>query len=143
MSELNLIPNPQVMAVQAVVFLSQIFVVKRFLVEPYAKLKALREASTTGAESRSDEFKKEISLLSREIQAALNKTHEEIKLVRESAKADAKKIREKEIAEAHKQMSEMVQSARLEIKTNLQEERNKIRSFANTFVNEIYAMIAR
>ncbi len=143
MSDLNLIPDPQIMAVQAIIFLSQIYVVKKFLVEPFSKLKRLREGATTGAESRSDELKREIAGLSRELEDRLNETYDNIKLIREKGKQDAKKAREHDIAQAHKEMTEIVHSARSAIKVNLQEERNKIPSLANTFIDEIYAMIAR
>ncbi len=143
MSDLNLIPNPQLMAIQAAFFVSQIVVVKCLFVDPYLKLKKLRDGATTGADSKAEELKNRVASLSREVHVAITKAHEEVRSIKEEGKVNAKKLREADLADAHKKMSELVRTARADVRANLQEERVKVRSFAGRFVEEFYAMIAR
>lgn len=143
MSELNLIPNPQLMLAQAVVFFTQVYVINRFLVVPFSKLKALRSSATDGADSKSEELAREIKLVSGEIQTLLSKTHEEIKKIKESGRLEAKKAREAEIAQAQKEMGDLVNEARKNVQKDLQEERQKIHSLSDRFADDLYAKLCR
>lgn len=142
MSELSLIPNPQVMVVQAVVFLSQVYVVNKYLVVPFAKLKKLRTNATLGADSKSNEITSEIEKLSTHIKSSLSKASEEIKKVKETELIAAKKTRETSVAQAQKEMTELVNTARKEIFTNLQEEKKKLDPLVNKLADEVYARLA-
>ena len=141
MSDLNLVPNPQLMLVQTVVFLSQVYVVKKLFIAPFLKLKALRSNATVGADTKSEELRKEITVLSEHVRAQLSKTQDEIKKLKETQKNEANKVRETDLTDAYKQMSELVSTSRKNIQVNLQEERKKIGGLADKFVEEIYAKI--
>ena len=143
MSDLNLIPNPQLMFAQALVFFSQVYVVNKFLVVPFARLKKLRSRVTVGADLKADELMREIKVVSGEIHTYLAKTQEDIKKIKEVERLDAKKIRDLEIAQAQKEMTDLISVARKNIQKDLQEERKKIQGSVSGFVDEIYAKLCR
>ncbi len=142
MSELSLIPNPQLMLVQAVVFMSQIYVVNRFLVVPFSKLKGLRETATVGADTKVEELKNEIRALTQQIETRLSETSEQIKSSKESVRMEAKKKREQYLIQAQKDVVEMANSTRQEVLLNLQEEIKKIDTLASKYADALYTKIS-
>lgn len=142
LSDLSLVPNPQVMLVQAVVFLSQVYVINKFMVVPFARLKNLRANATVGAELKSDELKKEIKEVSEQIHGRLSAMGDDIKKLKEAASSDAKKVREAEIARAHKEMTDLVSSTRKSIQLSMEEERKKIGALTDKLVSEVYAKLS-
>ena len=50
MSSLNLTPDPQLMFAQATIFIANMYVVKRYLINPFMKIKEQRDALTDGSE---------------------------------------------------------------------------------------------
>lgn len=142
MSDLNLIPNPHVMVVQAVVFLSQVYAINKLLIVPFSKLKKLRVNATVGADSKSEELKNEIKVVSDQIRVRLSSMNEDVKKLKETSRVDAKKVRETEIARAHKEMTDLVSAARKSIQSNLDEERKKLGTLTDKFVNEVYAKVS-
>jgi len=49
-------PDPTVIAVQGVIFLTAVMIVKKFFIEPYRKIKSARTKMTTGAVAASEEI---------------------------------------------------------------------------------------
>ena len=59
MSGLNLVPNPTVLAVQAGVFMANIFVIKKLWLDPYLRVYEKRQANTTGSQTDAEKISKE------------------------------------------------------------------------------------
>lgn len=143
MSGLNFIPNPQLMAAQAVIFASHIYIVKKFLVDPFLKIKSARDSLTVGAEQEAEKLSAELTRISAVVQTQLNSAYEELARVKGQAKLQAKKEREAQVVKAQQEMTNILQESRREIKRNLETERKKVDSLVSGFVADIYLAIVR
>ncbi len=143
MSELNFIPNPQLMAAQTVIFISHIYIVKKFLVEPFLKIKNARDSLTVGAEHEAETLNLEIARISNLVQARLSSVHEQLAKVKVQTKLQAKKERETQINLAQQEMAGILQKARGDITRSLDLERKKVDSLVDRLVEDIYASIVR
>ena len=143
MSELNLIPNPQVMLAQALIFASQFYIVNKFLVTPFSKLREKRNQATVGADLRSGELNQEIQTLSEAVQAKLGEAHGVIRSLRETERINAKAQRDGFVQKAQKEMSDLIQLTRKDIESNLLEERKKLDSLTKALVEDMYSKITQ
>ena len=78
MSSLNLTPNPSILLVQLGLFLANLFVIKKLILQPYLALRARREAMTTGNAGEAQKLAHEASEKAKQIDDKLTNTRADI-----------------------------------------------------------------
>ncbi len=123
MAQLNLTPDPVVLGVQAAIFLANMLVVKKLILEPYLSVRSRREASTGGNKSEAQTLLKEADVLEEKITQRMRAAHKDAAVVRDKIKTEALNKRAAILAgvdtEAKKEQAKIIG----EIESNLREER--------------------
>ena len=131
------------MLVQAFIVSAQVYVVNRFFITPYLKLKERRDGVTIGADSKRSELTSEVQKLAFRIQENLDNANTEIKKIRELELTKAKKTKEAIVSSAHKEMTDLVNEARKAAFKNYQEEALKTSSLVNQYTQELFSKISK
>ena len=141
MSQLNLTPDPVLLGSQAVIFLANMFIVKKLLLEPYLSVRSRREAQTGGSQDAAHKLSEEAKALDAKITERMRAAHKDAAQVRESIKNEANKKRADLLARAEseaKSEQEKIQSA---ITLNLKEERSRKEETIKSVANEFFAQV--
>jgi F0F1-type ATP synthase membrane subunit b/b' len=141
MSQLNLTPDPVVLAAQATIFLANMFVVKKLILEPYLSVRAKREASTGGSQDNAAKLVVEANALEEKITERMRVAHKEAATAREKVKNESLKKRSEILSAAEASAKAEQQRLEKEIAQNLEQERSKkdesIKSLSETFFAQV------
>ncbi|MBI2603866.1 MAG: hypothetical protein HYW48_12505 [Deltaproteobacteria bacterium] len=143
MSGLNLIPDPQSMATHTVIFLSNIYVVKKMMIEPFLQLKTAREQQTIDAEHGARQMEQELSVNLLEVEKRLKSVSDDVRQDRDNHILMAKKEKEQNISTAQKEVEKLLSEMRAELARNFEEEKGKIRQNTVGLMGQIYADLLR
>ncbi|MBP6218167.1 MAG: hypothetical protein KA436_06250 [Oligoflexales bacterium] len=141
MSALNLIPNPQVMVAQAVVFFTNMYVVKKWIVNPYMRLQTERENKTVQLQLESNE-KIELARIKSEnldlkISDLMKTVLQEKKMRLEKSYNEALK----HLEDAKRQSTEKSAALMAELSKNFSEERTKVEALSTSLLAEVMRKI--
>lgn len=140
MASLNLVPNPPVLAVQAVVFLTGLVVVKKLFVEPYLTLRDKREVLTVGSKDEAQKLLQETDRISQEITAKLNVAISDAKQAREKIRDAALTKRNAALGAAEGESKKLVQEVENQIKQDLAAEKAKVPAIVKNLTEEVYKL---
>ncbi len=139
MASLNLIPDPQVLAVQVGVFLVNAVVIKKLFVEPYLRVNDRREAATIGGKDSALKMLDACETLTSEIETRLNSASDEAKRSREYTREKAQKQRTEIVKSAETEAKSVIAEVEATIKREIATERAKIPQVVSALVNEVYS----
>jgi F0F1-type ATP synthase membrane subunit b/b' len=138
-SGLNLSPNITVIAIQAGIFLTNMFVVKKLMLEPYLRVRDARMKKTGGSQDDAQSLRSKALELDGQIASKMKEAHRQASEVREKIKSEAITKRNLLIAEAEKSAKEEQSKLLKDIQANLTEERTKLAAtvdeLSKNFVN--------
>ena len=141
MSQLNLTPDPIVLGAQAAIFLTNMFVVKKLILEPYLSVRLRRENATGGNQAVATKLGDEAKALEAKITERMRDAHKEAAAKREQIKTVAGTNRTAILKEAENFCKAEQQKIEKEISANLTEERSKkdetIKSLAQAFFAQV------
>ncbi len=119
MASLDLRPDLNLMLVQAAVFATNLYVVNRFFVAPYLRLKDARAKETDGVKEKALRFEKEASSLERDINQRLKETLLEAAEIRAKIKEKAEQEHTSVILQARKASEIEVEKVFAQVEENL------------------------
>lgn len=138
MASLNLTPDPVVLGVQAGIFLLNMYVVKKLILDPYMKLRTAQDAKTGGSQNEAQALLDKASEMDRIVGEKMRDAHKSAAAARESIKSTANAKRAELLAHAESKARAEQQEIHRAISSNLQEERAKkeqtIQQITNEFV---------
>lgn len=141
MAQLNLSPDPIVLGVQSAIFLANLFVVKKLILEPYLSVRNKREASTGGSHEEAEKLQAEALALEAKITDKMRAAHKDAAITREKIKNQALHRRSELLAKAETEAKTQQSKVENEIAENLRLERAKkeltIRQIANDFFTQV------
>lgn len=140
MSTLNLIPNPPVLAVQAGIFLLNIFIVKKLILEPYLKVRDRRYALTIGSKEAAERASRDAESVASFIAAAITKTTGDVKNEREKIRDAALQKKAAIVASAEADAKAAIAAAEQEIRQDLAQEKLKIPAIVNQLADDVYRL---
>lgn len=141
MSGLNLTPNPMVIAVQGGIFLSALVIIKKNFLEPYVKLRSLRDQLTTGVKGSADGLNAEAEQMASKINQSTESCIQSVKAETTALREQASEKRQELVTAAEKEAEEFMKSARDELRSTLREEGTKVEANAVTIAKNIENMI--
>ena len=137
MSQLSLIPNPTVIVVQAGIFLSNMFVVKKLILDPYLKVRAARDQSTGGSQEDAQKIIATSRKLDEAITAKMREAQKIAASTREKIKTEANQNKASIIAAAEDAAKKEQLNVEQAITANLNEERAKKDQIVQTLTTEL------
>ncbi len=140
MASLNLVPNPPVLAVQAVVFLMGLAVVKKLFVEPFLELRDKREKLTVGSKDEAVKLLAEADRVSLDITAKLNTAITEAKQAREKTRDAAIDKRTAALSAAEGESKKFLAEVESQIRQDLAQEKAKVPAIVKSLTDEVYKL---
>ena len=125
MAHLNLTPDPVVLGVQAGIFLANMYIVKKLMLDPYMKLRIARDAKTGGSQHDAQALLDKAADLDRIIGEKMRDAHRAAAQTREKIKSTATAKRAELLSSAETIARKEQHDLHLAINANLQEERSK------------------
>ena len=143
MAQLNLSPDPIVLGAQAAIFLANMFVVKKLILEPYLSVRSRREASTGGSQDEAQKLATEAEALEMKITERMRATHKEAASVREAIKSDA--LSKRAMILSHSEVEAKKDQAKIEsaVEANLKEERARQDETINRIADSFFAQVTQ
>jgi F0F1-type ATP synthase membrane subunit b/b' len=142
MSQLNLTPDPVLLATQATIFLANMLVVKKLILNPYLAVRSRREAATGGSQDEAQNLSREALVLEVKITERMRQAHKDAAAAREKIKSAAMTARSKRLARAESEAKEAQTAMEQEITKNLNEERSKKDATIKTIADAFFAQVA-
>lgn len=141
MAQLNLSPDPVVLGAQAAIFLANMFVVKKLILDPYLSVRSKREASTGGSQEEAQKLATDAQALEWKITERMRAAHKEASTTREKIKSAALAKRSEILAHADAEAKKDQAKIQQDIAANLKEELSRkdatIKDIAASFVAEV------
>jgi len=141
MASLNLIPNPAVMAAQAGIFLTSMFVIKKLMLDPYLTVRAKRESLTTGSQADAKQALAESDRIATDLALRIRTTAESAKSEKEVVRQAALVKRQAIVENAEKEASKTVADAASRIAKDLADERAKVPAIVKSITDQIYSVV--
>lgn len=143
MSQLNLQPDPIVLGIQAVIFLVNMLVVKKLMLEPYLAVRSRRDAKTGGSQDVAQKLQSEAQELEARITERMRAAHKEAATVREGIKKEAMEKRSAILAKAESESK--TEQAKIEeaISLNLKEERSRQEETVRSVSDQLFAQVTQ
>lgn len=140
MAELNLVPNPAVVVVQAAFFISNVVVAKKFFVEPYLKLKDTRDALTTKTLASARAMSLEVDQKSKEIDQRIGGAIREAQAHRERLHQEATGKRTEIMKKAEAAAKASFESITLEIRKEVEAQKIQVPVIVDKLANDVFAL---
>jgi F0F1-type ATP synthase membrane subunit b/b' len=141
MAQLNLTPDPVVIGAQAAIFIANMLVIKKLILEPYLSVRSRREASTGGSQNEAQALLKETDRLGDMITQRMRQAHKDAAMVRDRIKSEALSQRATIIAQADQEAKKEQAKVLSEVEANLREERLRkdasIKDIAQSFFVQV------
>ena len=141
MSQLNLKPDPIVLGVQAVVFLINMVIVKKLMLEPYLSVRLRRDAQTGGSQDAAQKLQREAESLESKITERMRAAHKDAAQVRDVIKKEALEKRAGLLTKAESEAKAEQSRIEAEIAANLKEERARQEQSIRTISDEFFAQV--
>ena len=138
MAELSLVPNVSVIAVQTVVFLTNLVVVKKLFVEPYLTLKDRRDKLTTGSQSDAAALTLANEQAVIKIETAIQTAAREASKARELLRQEASVKRSTIIKQAEAEAAATISSVTKQIADDLNEQKSSVPGLVKQLTGEVY-----
>ncbi len=139
MSSFELFPEPTVLAVEAGVFLVNMAIIKKFMVDPYLKLKDKRDAATTGSKEGAAAALEKCESISAAIAKAIHAANDDARGIKEKIQVDASQKRDALVAAATKEARGTIESMQADVATQLNKERARVSEIVGSLTSEVYA----
>ena len=139
MSQLNLSPDPIVIGAQAAIFLANMYVVKKLILEPYLSVRARREARTGGNQDAAQKLSQESQALEAKITERMRAAHKEAATARDAIKNEAITKRSATLSRADAAAKSEQAQIDAEITANLNSERAKKEETIKTIADSFFA----
>lgn len=138
---MNLIPNIYIMAIQLVVFLINIYIVKVFILEPFLRLKARRDEATSLLKNKThllaEENKKSIS----DIELAIQEVREYNRNVMETAKNKQQTENQNQIMQIKEEANARLAAFKQELEAQVKEQQSKVQSTVRELSKELHSKL--
>jgi F0F1-type ATP synthase membrane subunit b/b' len=141
MSQLNLKPDPIVLGVQAVVFLLNMFIVKKLMLEPYLAVRSRRDAQTGGSQDAAQKLQHEAEALESKITERMRSAHKDAAQVREAVKKEALDKRAAILSKAESEAKAEQSKIEAAVASNLKEERARQDQSIQTISDQFFAQV--
>lgn len=143
MAALDLIPNPTMVIAQTGLFLANIAVVKKLIIDPYLKLKDRRFELTTGNKEKAKRILADSEEKSKSIDAQLYNIEQEIKSFRQTRKEEALSNHNKIVQDSKALARQRLEKQREEVSQELKQERNKIPGFVSELSEKVFSAVLK
>ena len=140
-ADLNLIPNPVLVAANVVVFLLLIYPVNRLLIGPLLRLVEEREQRTAGSRAEAARLEAEASSLGAELEARLTEARARAQARRVAIMADAETQERALLAAASADASQAIDGVRRSIQADLTAARAGLQGDARALAGEAAARV--
>jgi F0F1-type ATP synthase membrane subunit b/b' len=140
MAELNLVPNLTVVAVQTGIFITNLVIVKKLIVEPYFVLREKRDAMTSGAQGDAARLLSESESMSKKIEERLLAASTEANTLREKTRQTAVKQAEEIRKAAETETKAAVTKVTAEIAAEVAKQRAGIPEAVKKISEEVYSL---
>ena len=141
MSALNLIPDSYVVVAQGAVFLTNAYVVKKLLLEPYLDVRRKRDALTKNAKEDALSSLGESDQKARQIEAKLREAHQQAQNIYQVEKDKAVSENQRVIQDATAASEKRVKEIRQAVQASYLEEEKKVKATAESLVAEAYPVL--
>lgn len=138
MSSLNLLPNPSVFLVQTGIFVANLYVVKKFMLEPYLKVKEKRDRITVGSHQHASSLNQENEKKFASIHQKLRDASDVIKEKTAAIGAEAQRKRDGLLSSAEAEAKAFLSKAQKEVANELAQEREKIPTIVRQLSNNLF-----
>lgn len=138
MASLELIPKVPVLVVQGAVFLANIVIVKKLLVEPYLQVKDRRDKVTVGSKDDAVRFLAEAERVSQHIAERLQTAYDAAKAEREKIRAAALAKRDTIVSAAEKEAKAHMDVMERQVRDSLDQEKQKVPAIVKSLTDEVY-----
>lgn len=141
MASLDLRPDLNLVLVQTAVFVSNLYVVKRFFVSPFLKLKEARLKETEGVKEKALLFQKEANALDSAINKKLKEALSEAQELRSSIEELAEEEQKKTLLLAKEKSEEEVNKVLAQVRDNLQAGRKQLAEESSRLVPKVCSLL--
>lgn len=141
LSDLNLIPNPPLIVGQAAIFLINMVIVKKLMIDPYLALREQRMRATEGQSSEALRLENQAIAFQKEIDEKLRKAVQEGWDHVADRKKHASAAFSARVAAAKKDAANYVGDLRQHVHQQLAEEESKVADYVKRFADEVYATV--
>lgn len=141
MASLNLIPNPSVLAVQTGLFLANIYVIKKLIVEPYMVVREQRDRLTVGSKDEAEHAIEESKKVFEYIKDALHSASLKVKDEREGLRQNALMQRKEIISAAEQEAKAEINDISQQIQKTLEVEKQKIPAVVQGLTTDVYSAL--
>ena len=140
-ADLNLFPNPVLVAINIVVFALLIYPVNRLLIGPLLRLVEDREQRTSGSREEANRLEVEASALAAELEARLTETRARAQARRAAIMADAESQERSVLSAASDDAARTIDGVRRSIEGDLVAARAGLQNDARTLAGEVAARV--
>lgn len=140
MAQLVLVPNPVVLAVQAGVFLANVLVIKKLMLEPYLAVRDRREKLTQGNRDEAGAIVARCEAIASEVNQRLVSTAQTAQKAKEAIRNTALDKRNGILAAAEAESRATVEKMGAEIKQALAAERAKVPQVVHELTQQVFQL---
>ncbi len=138
MASLNLTPNATIIGIQTGIFLTTCFISKKLMLDPYLKIKKVREAKTQGSAEYATKMVEQNEQTAEKIKKTMAEAYQAMNTIKAEIKNTAENEKSNIIQIAMKQAAEESETLRSQIKESIQKEKDKIPEVISTLTTELY-----
>lgn len=143
MSQFELIPKGDVLAVQTGIFLVAIVIIKKLMLDPYVQLREKRLNLTTGSQADAKQALAKAKTLSETITSQINDAAQQGRDAKEAVRETAIEKRNSIVAAADTEAKATIASVIARIQAEIEEEKSKIPATVAALTNEVYSIALR
>lgn len=140
MAQLVLVPNPVVLAVQVGVFLANVVVIKKLMLEPYLAVRDRREKLTQGNRDEASAIVTRCESLATDINQRLVATAQTAQKAKESIRNEALEKRNAILAAAEAESHATIEKMAAEVKQTLAAERAKVPQVVQQLTQQVFQL---
>ncbi len=140
MAQLNLAPEPAIVAIQIGVFLANMVIVKKLFVDPYLRMRSKREAMTSGSKADATRLLYECDEIANKLQESIDSAAAAAASERERIKLQATKKRTEIIHAAEAKAKAELESVASRVKEELADQRRLLPKFITNLTDEVFAL---
>lgn len=138
MSSLNLLPNPSVFLVQTGIFVANLYVVKKLMLDPYLKVKAKRDGLTVGSQQHASSLNQDNEKKFASIHQKLRDASEVIKEKTGAIVNEAQGKRDGILSGAEAEAKAYLSRAQKDVASELAQEREKIPTIVRQLSDNLF-----
>lgn len=139
--DFSIIPDPTLVALQASIFLTNIYVCKKLFVEPFLALKDSRDSAISRGFSEAELMGKRAKETERVIKEKEESFRSEMKLKKQEIIASAKRQREKMVSEAKKSSEKILGELSKDLDSLYESERKNSRAYSEKIAKDMYSFV--